>query len=228
MLYISCLLIDGNEADSLALQTLLSQVPVFTRVDHASTGSEALCLLASSHYDLVFLDMNLPDMPGLDWLCMTPQRPPVIALSTIAEQAVPCYDLNVADFLLKPLERARLLRAINRGLTINLTERSQTYRQGIFLHTARRLQQFLFDDIQYVEAHGAYSKICTDTETTTVSDSISWIESQLPPSQFVRIQKSFMVNMKRVTAVEARNVWIGKTKLSIGQQYREHLRQLVS
>ncbi len=227
MLHVSCLVIDNNEADTLALQTLLSQVPVFTRIDHAPTASEAIFRLRSEHYDLVFLDMNLPDMSGIEWLRNTPQRPPVVALSADADDAVPCFDLNVADFLLKPFERPRLLRAMNRALIVKLTERSQTYSQGIFMHTARRLQQFLFDDIQYIEAHGAYSKIYTGHETTTVSNSISWIESQLPPHQFVRIQKSFVVNLKRITAVEARHVWVGKIKLSIGQQYREQLRQFV-
>lgn len=223
----SCLIVEDNEADSLALKNLLAQIPFLSQVDSCSTAMEALTWLGSTKYDLVFLDVQLPDMSGMDFLRDSPQRPPIIVCSSFMEFAAPCYDLTVADFLLKPFERPRLMRAINRALSISLNDRGMTYSDGIFLHTARRLQQFLFADIKYIEAHGAYSKIYSGSETVTVSDSISWIESQLPPKQFVRIQKSFIINLKQITAIEARNVWIGATKLSVGQQYRDQLRQFV-
>lgn len=223
----SCLIVEDNEVDLLTLKTLLAQVPFLSQIDCCSTAMDALARLGSTKYDLVFLDICLPDMSGMDFLRDLPYRPPIIVCSAHVQFAEPCYDLTIADFLLKPFERSRLMRAINRALTISLNDRSLTYSHGIFLHTARRLQQFLFTDIKYIEAHGAYSKIYSGNEVVTVNDSISWIESQLPPGQFVRIQKSFIINLTQITAIEARNIWLGGTKLSVGQQYRDQLRQFV-
>ena len=223
----SCLIVEDAEFDAHILRNMLTKQGVFQQIDWCQTAAEALHRLAASAYNLVFLDMRLPDQLGTDFLRDTPRRPPVIVITASLEYAVPCYDLTVADFLVKPLEPSRLQRAINRALSSSQPERDSPFTTSIFFQANRRLQQFPFSDIHFIEAHGAYAKIHSPQGVTVVSHAISWIETQLPTNQFLRVQKSFIVNLRYVTAIDARNVWVNTTKLSVGTQYIDALRQLI-
>ena len=224
----TCLIIKDTKADQDIVQELLKQVPLLMQVDCCTTAADAFRLLTEHVYDLIFLDMQLPGQSGLDWLRASPHRPPVIITTAFPDFAVDCYDLNVADYLLKPFPLIRLQRALNRALTMQVSERSLTDRDSIYLYHDRRLQQFRFDDILYFEAYGAYTKIHSITDFVAVNESISAIEERLPGGQFMRIQKSFIVNIDKLTAVGHRQVWLNDVQIPIGTQYRESLRQLIS
>lgn len=224
---LSCLIIEDTESDARSLMNMLTQPPLFQRTDWCQTAADALNRLAANTYDLVFLDIRLPDQTGINFLRDTPRRPPIIVMSASLEYALPCYDLQVVDFLSKPFEQSRLQRAIVRALSSNPQESNQSYANSIFLQTNRQLKKFLYGDIQYVEAHGSYTKIHTAQDITIVSHAISWIETQLPATQFLRIQKSFIVNLHHIAAVNSKYVWINTAKLSIGTQYVDLLRQFV-
>ena len=224
---LSCLIIEDTESDARVLMSMLTRPQVFQQVDWSQTAADALYRLVTASYDLIFLDMRMPDQLGTDFLRDTPQRPPVIVTTANVEYAEPCYDLDVVDFLSKPFEQSRLQRAINRALSSSLAAPPQPYTNSIFLQANRQMKQFHFSDIHFVEAHGAYAKIHSAQGVTVVSHAISWIETQLPATLFLRIQKSFIVNLHHITAVEAKSVWINTTKLSVGSQYVEPLRQFV-
>lgn len=224
---LSCLIIEDIEIDARILMNMLSELPLLYQADWASTATDALSRLMNQTYDLVFLDMRLPGLLGTELLRDMPQRPPVIVTTSYVEFAEPCYDFDVADFLMKPFVISRLQRSINRALTRNLTQAAQSVAASIFLPTNRRMQQFHFRDILFIEAHGAYTKIHGSQGITIVSTSISWLEAQLPTSAFMRVQKSFIINLHYLTAVEARCVWVGETKITVGTQYRDQLRQLI-
>ena len=224
---LSCLIVEDAELDAHLLMNILKQQALFQHMDWSQTATDALCRLATTSYDLIFLDMRMPDQLGTDFLRDTPHRPPVIVMTASLEFAVPCYDLSIVDFLSKPLEQPRLQRAINRTLSKSQTEPINPYTNSIFFQANRQMKRFLFNDIHFVEAHGAYAKIHSSQGATVVSHAISWIETQLPANQFLRIQKSYIVNLHHITAIEARSVWVNTTKLSVGTQYVDQLRQFI-
>lgn len=224
---LSCLIIEDSESDARLLTGMLDQLSIFQKIDETQRATEALDQLITFPYDLIFLDIRLPDLPGMDFLRYTPHRPPTIVTTAFLDYAVLCYDLQVADFLLKPFELSRLQRAINRALKSTHEESIKPQTTSIFLQANRQMKQFHFLDIDFIEAHGAYSKIHTTGGVNIVNHAISWIEAKLPLFQFIRIQKSFIVNLSHITAVESRSVWINTTKITVGSQYISQLRQLV-
>jgi DNA-binding LytR/AlgR family response regulator len=226
---LSCLIIEDLEADAQLLMQMLSELPVAFKADWCQLPTDVLNRMQQSAYDLVFLDIRLPGLLGTDLLRDMPYRPPVIVVTAYTEYAVDGYDLDVADFLLKPYGRSRLLRAVNRALNRgdNLMSHNLHLQDSIFLQANRRLQQFKFTDILYVEAQGIHAKIHRRQDATVVSHSISCLENQLPTAQFMRVQKSFIVNVQHITAVDARSLWIGLIKISVGARYREPLKQFL-
>ena len=208
---------------------MLSELPIAAEVDWCQTASEVMNRMQRSTYDLIFMEMRLPGLLGTDLLRNTPQRPPVIVVTAYSEYAVEGYDLQIADFVLKPYDRPRLQRSINQALnsTGPLTQHMLRPLDGIFLQANRRMQKFHFPDILYLKASGICTEIHCIREVTAVSHSISWVEKQLPKNQFIRVQKSFIVNALHVTAVDAQSLWINTTRLTVGRQYRDPLKQFL-
>jgi DNA-binding LytR/AlgR family response regulator len=224
----TCLIIEDDELAVRDLQRQLNQVPLLKQIDVCGSTNEALAYLVKQSYDLVFLDIKLPGQSGLDWLRTLTNYPPLIITTAYAEFAVDCYDFNVADFLLKPFTPERLQRAINRALMGQSAQRPREETRDIFLYVNRQLQKFNFDDIKYLEAYGAYTKIYTQSDVLVICESISALEERLPARQFMRIQKSFIINLAKLTALERRFAWLTDIKLPIGKNYHDLLNQLVN
>lgn len=223
----SCLIIEDTDEDAQFLRDTLVALSIFQQIDVSNTATSALSRLATIHYDLIFLDMQMPDQLGIDFLRETQNRPPVIVVSANVSYALPCYDLEIADFLSKPFEPSRLLRSIKRAFNKTPTAVKKISQNIIFLQANRQTIPFRFKDICFVEAHRDYTKIHSPQTVTIVSHTISWIEMQLPADTFMRIQKSFIVNLNWITAIESRSVWVNKIKLSVGTQYADKVRQFI-
>ncbi|GAB4040884.1 LytR/AlgR family response regulator transcription factor [Spirosoma jeollabukense] len=224
---LSCLLIEDNEFDAQLLMEMLKQQALFQQMDWSQTTADAYHRLVTTTYDLIFLDMHMPDQQGIEFLHDTPNQPPVIVVTAGLEYAARCYELDVVGFLVKPFERFRLYKAINRALSGSRTGLDNPFANSIFLQTNRQQRRFRFNDIQFIEAHGTYTKIHTLQEITVVSHAISALEAQLPATQFMRVQKSFIINLNHITAVEARCVWINTTKVAVGAQYVDLLQKSI-
>ncbi|KAB7726887.1 response regulator [Rudanella paleaurantiibacter] len=226
MINYSYLIVDDSPSDATILQRQLAQITTLKQVTTCGSIEEALAFLLTQPCHLLFLDIKLSGQSGIEWLRESPNRPPVIITTNYPEYALDCYDLDVVDFLVKPYTTDRLARSIHRALARPTAERT-IQSQSIFLYVNRKLQRFNFNDITHLEAIGAYTKIHTVDGTYSTSESISMVEARLPQSQFLRIQKSFLINLDKLTMFEHRAVWIGSVKLSIGQQYRETFSQLL-
>lgn len=235
---LSFLIIEDKKADAHQLLHLLSELPLLHQTDWIQTTTDVFNRLSSGEYDLVFLDIRMPTLQGTDLLRLMPNRPPVIVVTAYIEYAVPSWDLDVTDFLIKPLDRFRLQRAINRALIgpapVSLAPVSPppplkgSASPSIFLPVNRRMQQFYFKDILFIEAQGALAKIQESEGSTLVRTSLTRLETDLPVDQFMRVQKSFIVNIAHIKAIENRNVWVGQTKISVGEPYREQVRQFIA
>jgi len=222
------LIVEDSPQAVAILQDYLGRLPFFMPAHVCSTVGEAMILINQYAFDLIFLDMELPDQSGLDLLHSFPTRMPVIVTSAHDNFAVDCYDLNVADYLRKPFSIQRFMRSINRALDVQFSLNRFAEQEGIFLKSGRNVQRFSYDNISYVEALGSYCKVYTYNKVELVNDTISNLDASLPKQWFVRIHKSFIVNVDKITSYSHRQVSIGAMQIPIGAIYRERFQGFLS
>lgn len=224
-----CLVVDDNNIDVTVLKQKLDKLSFFQLVSTVDTLESASEVLADRPIDLIFLDIKLSHQIGLTLLKSIADLPPVIITSAYPEYAAESYALGkAADYLLKPFSDERLHIALNRALHM----RSQTVpylnRDTIFLKAGRRIQRFDFQTIDYIEAFGIYSKIYSGEQVDVVNERLSSLAKKLPAQFFMRIHKSYLINIRQMSSYDRLNIWLGTTKIPIGVSYRPRLEGLLA
>lgn len=184
---------------------------------------EAIEILKNKKIDLLFLDINMPRLSGIEFI-KTLQKPPIVILTTAyAEYALEGYELNVTDYLLKPFSYSRFLQAVQKCIEILESKRETTEPaiESIFIKSNKKTFQIKFDEITYIEGLGDYINIYTTKTHYVTNVSMKRMEEQLPIDQFIRIHKSFIVNLSKVNSIEGNLVEVGNKKLAIGNNYRQ-------
>lgn len=221
---LSVLIVEDNANDIAILTDYLKKIPYLNTITVASNTADALEGLMKNAYDLVFMDIEMPDMNGMT-LLQSVEMPPTIIVSAHPSYAIASFDIDsVVDFIQKPVTFARLLRALKRihnHLPINENKH-------LYLKVGRQTQLFNVADIRYVEADGIYSKVWyTNGSFTLVNDNISEVEKKALNTRLLRLQKSYIFNLDYITAFDSRTIWVGDMKFLMGVQYRKKLAQLL-
>lgn len=215
-----CLIVDDSEAAVLVLEQHFQKLPLF-EVLVATTYSEAVNILISKKIDLLLLDIELPDFSGLTLLKNMPNVPPTIIVSAYSQYAADSYEIGkAADYLVKPFSFERLLMAVNRALSIQITSKSFQELDYVFLKMGRKFQRIELNEIIYVEAYGIYVKVHTAKTTYVVNESISSILDKLTMSQFMRIHKSYIINLNKITSFGHEFFYIDEYKIPIGISFK--------
>ncbi|AEI51424.1 LytR/AlgR family response regulator transcription factor [Runella slithyformis] len=221
---LSVLIIDDDPRHSAQLIEYLKRLPylVKTKVIHQPT--ESLKELIDNTYDLLFLDIEMPDLNGLE-LLQTFTMPPTIVVSAHPSYAIDCFDLDtVVDFIEKPVSFNRIMRALKRALT----KVKVSVNNHLYLKAGRQMQHFYTDSIHYIEADGIYSKVWSKKgDFVLVNDNISEVEKKLCHTRLVRLHKSYIFNLNHITAFDSRNLWLGEKKFQVGVSYRGRLTELL-
>jgi DNA-binding LytR/AlgR family response regulator len=197
---------------------------------------EAFTWLQSNTVDVVFLDIKMPRMTGLEMLRALPDRPKAIITSAYRDYAIDAFDLDVVDYLLKPIAFERFLRAVNKIRPDN-TQRdpkveSPHEKPFIFVKGNKQLQKVYIDDILYIESQRDYVKIrLTGNSEVITRQTITYYEEFLPARLFLRIHRSFIVASRKVTAFEPNRLLIGDLAIPVGRNYKQavadHLRSVL-
>jgi len=214
-----CLIIDDDPQAQRLLEEYISRLPFFAAPQACSTAEDAIQALSKDAFDIIFMDIELPGMSGIELLQSFTDRHPVIISSSHIGFALDSYDLNVIDYLVKPFSFARFTRAVNRAFRQDATPAEQ--RNELFLKVGRKLQLFKFSEIEYIEADGQYSKVFQKSKFVLVNDTISVIQDRLPKHLFLRVHKSFVVNLTFLTAYDYRTIWLNDIKIPVGETYRK-------
>lgn len=222
------LIIDDTEPDALYLKKLASKFAFLKLVGIAPTIETAVHFLETQSIDLLFLDMRLNGQLGLILLKTGMTLPPVIITSAYSEYAVESYEIGKAsDYLLKPFTLERLQIALTRVFNAP-NQPGLVGREEIFLKMGRKTQRFVFQSIDYVEAFGAYTKIYADSQRYLVNERLGSLLEQLPPGLFMRVHKSFVINIHKITGYDRHTIWLNQTKIPIGRSFRSALEGLLS
>ncbi|MDF2437150.1 MAG: DNA-binding response regulator [Bacteroidota bacterium] len=226
----NCIVVDDNKLARAAIKQMISQVDFLNFKTECENPIEAFNILKKESIDLIFLDVEMPEMTGIE-LIKNLQNPPIIILiTTKQEYAVEAFELNVADYLIKPVSMARFMVAVDRAKELfekkdNKVEVSgEKDKEYIFVRSNSVLTKIRINDIIYIQALGDYVNIFTsDGKRHTVHITLKGMEEKLHNNKFFRLHRSYLVSLDHIDNVEENTAYIGKHPLSIGEQYKKEL-----
>ncbi len=230
---IKCIIVDDEEHAQKVLEKYISSIPTLELVKKCDNAIEALSFLYENTIDIMFLDINMPELSGLEMLKTLNNPPKVILTTAYSEFALESYEYGVMDYLLKPIKFERFIKTINKVIEKketspeNNTQTEKKHEKYIFLKEDNIINKTLLSDIIYIEAFGNYLKVFTSENKYTIRDTMSDIQKKLPSELFSRIHKSYIVSVNRIEKVEYNRVIIGNKELPIGNVYKnEFLKKL--
>jgi len=223
------LIVEDDPLAQKSLVYLLTKTNMFEDAVVCGTVTEAFEYLNRKTADIIFLDIELPDLSGLELLKLFPAHAPVVVTSSHVELAVDCFDFDVIDFLTKPFSYTRLLKSIQRATkkipSQQVIAEKTPVKNYIFLPTGRSTVRFNYKDILYIEAYGVYVKIVTSDGMVVVNQMLSNIEEILPQDPFLRIHRSFIVNMNHINRISSNELRVSTHFLPIGMSYKDKVTQ---
>ena len=225
-----CVIVDDEPLARLVLATYVGEHPALELVGSSRDAFEALELLRTAPVELMFLDIQMPKLTGLEFLRSLPSPPRVIFTTAYSEHAVDAFELAAADYLLKPISRERFLRAVGRVLESApaapspaiSTEGGATSRvaEAIFVRVDQQLIRLELDQILAVEAYENYVKFHTPQRTYLTKRTLSEIEELLPAERFVRVHRSFIVSLAHISRIEGNLLSVGGREIPVSRTLR--------
>lgn len=184
---------------------------------------EASKFLSREEVDLVFLDVEMPDLSGLELAETFGPDQMVIIISGKEDYAAKAFDLNVVDYLVKPVSRPRFIKAINKVMKLVGGKVSKDASNKIYVKVDNQLVGILMDDILFIEALADYVKIHTPEKRYIVYSSMKGIENRLPAEKFIRVHRSFIVNLGKIESLEDNTIYVDGTSIPVGGTYQKKL-----
>ena len=226
---LKCIAIDDEELALELLEDNISKVPYLQLVAKTDDPLEAIHLIEQQPVDLVFLDIQMPGLTGLQLINSLPNKPMFILVTAYEKYALEGFNLNVVDYLVKPVSLDRFIQACNKARELHqlkikaATTTKEKEPDYFFINVDYSHLKVVFADITWVEGFKDYIKIHLKSSSNPVVARISMksIEDQLPSSTFIRIQKSYIVSKNYITAVRKNSIFLGVTELPIGENYKD-------
>lgn len=219
-----CLIIEDEPIARDILEGFCSKLPNLQVVGSCSNAIEGLEMLQAHQVDILFLDINLPMMNGLDMLRTLSHKPQVILTTAYSEFAVEAFELNVVDYLLKPISFERFVKAVNKCLTPSLAQRESE--NLLTVKSGSKLHRINLSEVIYLEAQGNYTRVVYNQHADNIYVPFSQIEALLDEANFIRVHRSFMVNKQKVTTVESSKILLQNHEVPIGRTYQEAVKRL--
>ena len=230
----NAIIVDDEPLAQEIVETFVAQVPEVTLVGKAANAIEANTLLREQEVDLMFLDVNMPMLSGIDFLKSLDKPPLAILTTAYPEFAVDAFNLNVVDYLMKPIALDRFMKAVNKAATLHAGGRQGAEASGeeidrdyMFVKADKKLVKVDFEDVVYIEGLKDYVIIRNEDSRVITLQTMKSLEARLPSALFRRIHRSTIVHLEKVRAVEGNSVEVvvkGQTKLlAIGKNYKEGL-----
>jgi len=229
---IRCLVVDDEPLARDVLRRYIALLPSLELCGECGNALEALSFLQQQPVDLLFLDIHMPQLKGIDLLKILTNPPKVILTTAHAEYALEGYDLDIVDYLLKPIQFERFLKAVTKAFQVAKPLPSSSLAppaaEGkkeayIYLRADRKMVKVLLDDILYVESMKDYVKVFTTNGVIITKQSITAMEAMLPEQAFIRTHRSFIASMARIKSFTNELIEIEKAEIPIGKLYRNNV-----
>ena len=231
---INCIIVDDEQHAIDILKHYVQQTPLLHLVATATNPLEALQIIATQKIDLVFLDIQMPELSGIDFAQALDGKTKVILTTAYSEFALESYELDVVDYLLKPIRLPRFLTAVQKAAKATndaFPEPAPVEDDYIFVKTESKgkLLKINLADIDYIEAMKNYVAIYCNGKKILVYTSMKELEDRLPKKQFIRVHKSFIIPIDRITGIEGNRVLLKDTTAEIitGDNYKAELMKII-
>ncbi len=235
---IRCLVIDDEPLAREILKQHVANVDALELTGTCNNAVEAVSFLKTNSVDLIFLDIQMPQLLGTNFVRTLKNPPKIIFTTAYRKYAVEGFELDAVDYLLKPISFERFLKAVNKVLQINVTptevsspknpnavEQSNSF---LYFRADRKMVKVYFRDILFIEALKDYIKIVTSSRTIVTKYVLSTVEEMLPAGEFVRIHKSYIVAVNKIESYNADDVQVGGHELPIGRLYKYDVTRILN
>ncbi len=229
---IKCLIVDDEPLAIMVLKDFLEKVPQLELITTCADALQAFQVLNQEAIDLVFLDIEMPGLNGIDFIKSLANPPSIILTTAYREYAMESYEIEVVDYLLKPIAFSRFFKAINKYLksvnnfVLEQTVEQKTSQGSIYVYSNKKNIKVYLDDILYLESLKDYIRIHTSEQQIVSKDTISRYEELLPDS-FLRVHRSFIINTEKISAFTQHDIEIGTKEIPIGSSYKKRVMQLL-
>jgi DNA-binding LytR/AlgR family response regulator len=223
---LKCIIIDDEPVARKVLQEFVGEIDYLELIGYAENPLKAMPLLNEHDIDIVFLDINMPKINGIDFLKSYKTKARIIITTAYPVYAVEAYGLDVLDYLVKPVSFERFLKACNKvkelsDLKNTAPANAQKPPDHFFIKCENQIEKVFYDDLLYAEAMMNYVMLYTTTKKMMVYITMKGLEEQLPVESFIKVHKSFIVNISKIKSIEGNILHVGNEKIAISQNLRE-------
>lgn len=220
-----CLIVDDEPPAHKVLENYIDKIDTLILSGNCYSASEAINFLHENPIDIIFLDIEMPELSGLEMLNTLTNPPSVILTTAYSQFALKGYDLGVNDYLLKPIRFERFLKSVNRLIKLKTTS---NVAQFLFIKSDGKLHKINFTDIQFVEGYGNFVKIHTMDKVLLTAETMTEMQIRLPESVFLRVHKSYFINKEKINKIDGNQVFIGNQIIPIGSSYRQDVFKILN
>jgi two-component system, LytTR family, response regulator len=239
---IRCLIVDDEPLALHVLEDYMSKIPFLQLVKSTTNPIEALTLVQEGNVDLVFLDVQMPELTGIQFLRIANGKAKVILTTAYQQYALEGYELDVIDYLLKPIAFDRFFKAVQKAQTVLQPAAAATLKAAepvsvqqqqdflsdfIFVKTEHKIQKVYLNDILFIEGLKDYISIFTPAERIITLQNMKKMEDALPAKHFTRVHKSYIVSINKIDSIERSRICIGDKIIPVGDTYREEFFKIV-
>lgn len=219
-----CIVVDDEPLARKGLEEFIDETPFLTLSKSFPSAVEALAFLKKHSVDILFLDIQMPEMNGIELMQILSHPPQVIFTTAHREFAVDGFDLNVSDFLLKPFSYQRFLKAVHKTMRESKEEANEnTKKEHIFIKSDGMIIKVLIDAITYIETAKDYVKIHTIDETFLTLVSLKHIEQELPSKKFIRVHRYYLVALSHIEKLEGNLLYVKGQRIAISRNLRNEV-----
>ncbi|MFG4004249.1 LytR/AlgR family response regulator transcription factor [Flavobacterium aquidurense] len=229
---IKCVLIDDEPLAIKVLQNYFTNFTDFEVVGTFNNSLEALDFINSTAVDAVFLDINMPMMTGFELISLIENKTKVIITTAFREFAAESYDLDVLDYLVKPIPLPRFIKCINKitteyNLKNNIKVETTKGDSHIFIKVDKKMMKINIEEILFVEGMKEYIKVVTPDKTYITHKSLTSLSEELPADRFLRIHKSYVIALNKVKSIEGNRIQIQSYTIPIGRNYSKEVKNKI-
>ncbi|MDJ1500131.1 LytTR family DNA-binding domain-containing protein [Xanthocytophaga agilis] len=218
----NCIIVDDDEMSRAIVKHFVEQTQFLNLVGICTDAIQAANTLQSTAVDLIFLDVEMPEMTGMELVKSLTSKPQVVIISSRADYAVEAFEYSIADYLVKPISYARFLKAVEKVRdSFDSQPGNNGQSQDLYIKTDAKIVKITLKELLYVEALADYVILHTATARYIVHSTMKGIEKKLSDGSFVRIHRSYIINTEKIESIEDLSVVINKKYIPIGASYKD-------
>jgi two-component system LytT family response regulator len=223
---INCIIVEDEPLALKRTKEYVEKISYLNLLQSFDNGFEAIGFLKKQQVDLIFLDIRMDELTGIQLLESLEKRPYVIFTTAYSEYALKGYELNVIDYLLKPFTIERFIQAVEK-VSVQLDKTTNDSREFFFVKDGYHIIKVFFDDILFIEGMRDYRNIQTSTKKILTQRTFIELEKELPKSKFCRVHKSYIVTLKKIDLIERNRIRINDKFIPISETYKENFFKLI-